>query len=105
MPPSPKQRLRIRKLPQPIFDWVTRVNNAAPFQACQIIGQYMAKKGYGRIINMASLAGQNGGTARVHTTRQPKGHCDVNQKFLPKSLRQKVLRSMRLRLGTDGSRP
>lgn len=45
------------------FDWVTQVNQRGTFQACQIIGQYMAKKGYGRIINMASLAGQNGGTA------------------------------------------
>ncbi|WP_228153840.1 SDR family NAD(P)-dependent oxidoreductase, partial [Acinetobacter sp. AKBS16] len=40
------------------FDWVTQVNQRGTFQACQIIGQYMAKKGYGRIINMASLAGQ-----------------------------------------------
>ncbi|MGM7375530.1 SDR family NAD(P)-dependent oxidoreductase, partial [Acinetobacter baumannii] len=45
------------------FDWVTQDNQRGTFQACQIIGQYMAKKGYGRIINMASLAGQNGGTA------------------------------------------
>ena len=45
------------------FDWVTQVNQRGTFQSCQIVGQYMAQKGYGRIINMASLAGQNGGTA------------------------------------------
>lgn len=45
------------------FDWVTQVNQRGTFQACQILGQFMAKQGYGRIINMASLAGQNGGTA------------------------------------------
>ena len=45
------------------FDWVTQVNQRGTFQSCQIVGQYMAKKGYGRIINLASLAGQNGGTA------------------------------------------
>lgn len=45
------------------FDWITQVNQRGTFQACQILGQYMAQKGYGRIINMASLAGQNGGTA------------------------------------------
>lgn len=45
------------------FDWVTQVNQRGTFQACQIIGKYMADKGYGRIVNMASLAGQNGGTA------------------------------------------
>ncbi|WP_139851179.1 SDR family NAD(P)-dependent oxidoreductase [Acinetobacter pullicarnis] len=45
------------------FDWIMQVNQRGTFQSCQIIGQYMASKGYGRIINMASLAGQNGGTA------------------------------------------
>src|SRR5690606_8693314 len=40
-----------------------QVNQRGTFQSCQIIGQYMASKGFGRIINMASLAGQNGGTA------------------------------------------
>ena len=45
------------------FDWIMQVNQRGTFQACQILGQYMASKGYGRIINMASLAGQNGGTA------------------------------------------
>ena len=45
------------------FDWVTQVNQRGTFQSCQIIGQYMTSKGFGRIINMASLAGQNGGTA------------------------------------------
>lgn len=45
------------------FDWITQVNQRGTFQACQIIGKYMASKGNGRIINMASLAGQNGGTA------------------------------------------
>lgn len=45
------------------FDWITQVNQRGTFQSCQIIGKYMAEQGYGRIINMASLAGQNGGTA------------------------------------------
>ena len=33
------------------------------FLGCQVLGAHMAAAGYGRIINMASLAGQNGGTA------------------------------------------
>lgn len=45
------------------FDWVSQINQRGTFQSCQILGKYMAAKGYGRIINMASLAGQNGGTA------------------------------------------
>ncbi|NED69166.1 SDR family oxidoreductase, partial [Streptomyces sp. SID10244] len=33
------------------------------FFGCQVFGGAMAERGYGRIVNMASLAGQNGGTA------------------------------------------
>ncbi|WP_461585040.1 SDR family NAD(P)-dependent oxidoreductase [Tepidiphilus sp. HLB4] len=44
------------------FDEVIAVNLRGTFFGCQVFGSYMAKVGYGRIINMASLAGQNGGT-------------------------------------------
>lgn len=33
------------------------------FFGCQVFGEYFAGRGYGRIVNIASLAGQNGGTA------------------------------------------
>ena len=69
------------------FDWVTQVNQRGTFQACQIIGQYMVK-GYGRIINMASLAGQNGGTATGAHYAATKGIVTLT-KILPKSLRQR----------------
>lgn len=42
---------------------VMRTNFNGTFNACQIFGAHMASAGYGRIVNMASLAGQNGGTA------------------------------------------
>ncbi|WP_447776289.1 SDR family NAD(P)-dependent oxidoreductase [Pseudomonas chlororaphis] len=45
------------------FDAVVGLNLRSVFVGCQVIGAYMAGAGYGRIINMASLAGQNGGTA------------------------------------------
>ncbi|AZD36926.1 MULTISPECIES: SDR family NAD(P)-dependent oxidoreductase [Pseudomonas] len=45
------------------FDAVVGLNLRSVFVGCQVIGAYMAEAGYGRIINMASLAGQNGGTA------------------------------------------
>ncbi|MBB3664713.1 MULTISPECIES: SDR family NAD(P)-dependent oxidoreductase [Prauserella salsuginis group] len=45
------------------LDDVLAVNVAGTFQACQIFGAHFAEQGYGRIVNMASLAGQNGGTA------------------------------------------
>ncbi len=45
------------------FDQVVQVNMRGPFFGCQVLGQYFADQGYGRIVNVASLAGQNGGTA------------------------------------------
>lgn len=45
------------------FSRVLDVNTSAIFLGCQVFGAAMAQAGYGRIINMASLAGQNGGTA------------------------------------------
>ncbi|MGP6174144.1 SDR family NAD(P)-dependent oxidoreductase [Corynebacterium sp. A21] len=45
------------------FNRVLTTNVDSIFFGCQVIGGAMAAAGYGRIINMASLAGQNGGTA------------------------------------------
>lgn len=45
------------------FDRVTAVNQRGAFFGCQVFGAHFAQQGYGRIVNMASLAGQNGGTA------------------------------------------
>ena len=45
------------------FDAVLAVNLRGTFIGCQVFGRHFKAKGHGRIINMASLAGQNGGTA------------------------------------------
>lgn len=45
------------------FDRVISTNLRGTFVGCQTMGRYFAATGYGRIINLASLAGQNGGTA------------------------------------------
>ncbi|QHC37182.1 SDR family NAD(P)-dependent oxidoreductase [Komagataeibacter xylinus] len=45
------------------FDAVMRVNLRGTFITSQIIGRIMRAQGAGRIVNIASLAGQNGGTA------------------------------------------
>ncbi|MEV0055121.1 SDR family oxidoreductase [Saccharopolyspora shandongensis] len=45
------------------LDAVMAVNFTGTFTACQVFGAHFADQGYGRIVNMASLAGQNGGTA------------------------------------------
>ena len=45
------------------FTAVLSTNVNSIFFGCQVFGAAMAEQGYGRIVNMASLAGQNGGTA------------------------------------------
>ncbi|WP_168397118.1 SDR family NAD(P)-dependent oxidoreductase [Acinetobacter indicus] len=45
------------------FVEISRINQMGTFLACQLFGQWMAQQGQGRIINMSSLAGQNGGIA------------------------------------------
>lgn len=45
------------------FDEVVAINLRSVFVACQVFGSHFAGRNYGRIINIASLAGQNGGTA------------------------------------------
>ena len=45
------------------FDQVLAINLRGTLFGCQVFGEYFANNGYGRIINMASMAGQMGGTA------------------------------------------
>ncbi|WP_321871777.1 SDR family NAD(P)-dependent oxidoreductase [Paraburkholderia tropica] len=45
------------------FDQVINVNLKSVLFGCQVFGQYFADRGKGRIVNIASLAGQNGGSA------------------------------------------
>ncbi|MEQ5872454.1 SDR family oxidoreductase [Sagittula sp. NFXS13] len=45
------------------FNAIMATNAGGVFAGCQTFGRHFKDRGYGRIINMASLAGQNGGTA------------------------------------------
>ncbi|WP_225862101.1 SDR family NAD(P)-dependent oxidoreductase [Ideonella benzenivorans] len=45
------------------FSRVLDINLRGCFLGCQVFGAAMGEAGYGRIVNLASLAGQNGGTA------------------------------------------
>lgn len=53
----------VMKISAEEFDEVIAVNLRGTLFGCQVFGAHMAQAGYGRIINLASLAGQNGGTA------------------------------------------
>ncbi|WP_240704868.1 SDR family NAD(P)-dependent oxidoreductase [Croceicoccus sediminis] len=45
------------------FSQVMDINLRSVFVGCQVFGAHFRSAGYGRIVNMASLAAQNGGTA------------------------------------------
>lgn len=45
------------------FSEVMDINLRSVFVGSQVFGSYFKEQGYGRIVNIASLAGQNGGTA------------------------------------------
>ncbi|MFI6698655.1 SDR family NAD(P)-dependent oxidoreductase [Streptomyces sp. NPDC050509] len=45
------------------FGDIVSTNLDGTFFGCQVFGAYFADRGYGRIVNISSLAGQNGGTA------------------------------------------
>ncbi|TMV93232.1 SDR family oxidoreductase [Thioclava sp. BHET1] len=45
------------------FNAILSINAGGVFAGSQIFGRHFKAQGYGRIVNMASLAGQNGGTA------------------------------------------
>jgi 3-oxoacyl-[acyl-carrier protein] reductase len=45
------------------FDQVIDINLRSVLFGCQVFGKYFAERGVGRIVNIASLAGQNGGSA------------------------------------------
>ncbi|PMY31092.1 3-oxoacyl-ACP reductase [Pseudomonas sp. GW456-L14] len=68
------------------FDRVVSVNQRGTFVGCQVFGSYLATRGYGRIINMASLAGQNGGTATGAHYAASKGAIITLTKVFAKEL-------------------
>lgn len=44
------------------FDAIVAINMRSVFLGCQVFSEAMKAAGYGRIVNITSLAGQNGGT-------------------------------------------
>lgn len=71
------------------FNEVVNINLGGSFAGCQVMGKYMAEKGYGRIINMASLAGQNGGTSTGAHYAASKGGILTITKVFAKELASK----------------
>ncbi|NVK74146.1 3-oxoacyl-ACP reductase [Marinomonas sp. CT5] len=71
------------------FNEVVNINLGGVFVGCQVMGKHMAEQGYGRIINMSSLAGQNGGTSTGAHYAASKGGILTVTKVFAKELASK----------------
>lgn len=76
-------------LPADEFVDVLGTNTSSAFLGCQVFGQAMADAGFGRIVNMASLAGQNGGTATGGHYAASKGAIMTVTKIFARELASK----------------
>jgi 3-oxoacyl-[acyl-carrier protein] reductase len=64
------------------FDEVVAINMRSVFFSCQLFGEHMRSNGYGRIVNITSLAGQNGGTvASPHYAASKAGAIMLSKYF------------------------
>jgi 3-oxoacyl-[acyl-carrier protein] reductase len=64
------------------FDEIVAINMRSVFLSCQVFAEHMKMNGYGRIVNITSLAGQNGGTvASPHYAASKAGAIMLSKYF------------------------
>lgn len=80
------QAANLMTLGEQDFTRVLSTNVNSIFFGCQVLGAAMADRGYGRIVNMASLAGQNGGTATGGHYAASKGAILTTTKIFAREL-------------------
>ena len=72
----------IREIDEAAWDDVLAVNLRSVFFACQLVGPEMEARGSGRIVNVSSLAGQQGGSvAGAHYAASKAGIIVVTKMF------------------------
>lgn len=68
------------------FDAVMQVNMRSVFLSCQCFAPHMQDNGYGRIVNITSLAGQNGGTVAAPHYAASKAGANMLTKYFARYL-------------------
>lgn len=64
------------------FDHIVAINMRSVFLSCQVFMEHMKARGHGRIVNVTSLAGQNGGTvASAHYAAAKAGATMLTKYF------------------------
>lgn len=71
------------------FDRVVAINLRGAFVGSQVFGAHFAERGFGRIVNIGSLAGQNGGTATGAHYAAAKGGVAVLTKVFARELAER----------------
>ena len=76
------KRTHVQEISVDEFDDIVAINMRSVFLSCQVFGPHLRKNGYGRIINITSLAGQNGGTvASAHYAAAKAGATMLTKYF------------------------
>lgn len=76
------KRTPVQEITTEEFDDIVAINMRSVFLSCQVFSEHMKAHGQGRIINVTSLAGQNGGTvASAHYAAAKAGATMLSKYF------------------------
>jgi 3-oxoacyl-[acyl-carrier protein] reductase len=76
------KRTPVQEITSQEFDEIVAINMRSVFLSCQVFSEHMRANGYGRIVNVTSLAGQNGGTvASAHYAASKAGAIMLSKYF------------------------
>lgn len=76
------KRTAVQDITPQEFDDIVAINMRSVFLSCQVFSEHMRANGFGRIVNVTSLAGQNGGTvASAHYAAAKAGAIMLSKYF------------------------
>jgi 3-oxoacyl-[acyl-carrier protein] reductase len=76
------KRTPVQEITPEEFDDIVAINMKSVFLSCQVFSEHMRENGHGRIVNVTSLAGQNGGTvASAHYAGAKAGATMLSKYF------------------------
>jgi 3-oxoacyl-[acyl-carrier protein] reductase len=76
------KRTPVQEITPEEFDDIVAINMRSVFLSCQVFSEHMRSNGHGRIVNVTSLAGQNGGTvASAHYAAAKAGATMLSKYF------------------------
>jgi 3-oxoacyl-[acyl-carrier protein] reductase len=76
------KRTPLQEITPDEFDDIVAINMRSVFLSCQVFSEHMKARGHGRIVNVTSLAGQNGGTvASAHYAAAKAGATMLSKYF------------------------